>query len=271
MTLGLVAQRGNERAVALVEEIRMTVGADAVLVDTETATALDVAGTAVGEIDEADLVVSIGGDGTFLFVARHLSETPIMGVNLGEVGFLTAVAPEDAVAEVRERYAEALVGDLATRERARIGAHGDGWSLAPALNEVMIHAPQRGPGRRIDLSVTVDGARYERGRMDGAMVATPSGSTAYNLSEHGPLVMPEVAGLVVNDMSAAAGAPPLVVAPDAVVDIAVEGKEQAVVIADGRTSQEVDGPARIRIERVDPPLRLAGPAVPFFDALERLA
>ncbi|ESS09267.1 MAG: putative sugar kinase [uncultured archaeon A07HN63] len=123
MKIGLVAQRDNSRAVEVADTVRSALVADGVdcRLDTATATSLDVpdAGSEIESFDECDLVVSIGGDGTFLFAARAAGGTPMVGVNLGEVGFLNAVRPENAVNAVRETVA--AIRKTATRS----GRHPD--------------------------------------------------------------------------------------------------------------------------------------------------
>lgn len=270
MSLGVVAQHGNDRAVSLAHRIRDDLGSDRVTVDEKTGESIDVPGANVSTMDSHDLVVSIGGDGTFLFAARHLEETPLMGINLGEVGFLTAVSPESAIDAVRETYHELLDASAKVRTVPRIIAKGDKWAIGPALNEVMVHAPQRGMGHRMSVTVHVDGDVYDTSRVDGVMVSTPSGSTAYNLSERGPLLAPGVEGLVVNQMCASEGRPPLVVPLDAEISMSVTDADFAFVLGDGRTQQRIAVPNAITITRSNTPLRVAGPQNEFFEALDRL-
>jgi len=273
MKVGIVAQRGNQRAVYLADELRETVGgADVrVLLDESTADALDAAGVPVESYADADLVVSIGGDGTFLFAARAAGTTPILGVNLGEVGFLNAVAPDDAVEVVGELVEQFRAGgDVRSRPVARLRAEGDDWELPPALNEVLVHGPRRGRGAGIEYAVRVDGSLYTGGSADGVLVATPTGSTAYNLSEGGPLVHPGVEGLVVNEMVARDPMPSLVAPLEASVSVRVEAPDEALVISDGRRRQPVEPPVEVRLSLADDPVHLAGPEVDFFEALGKL-
>ncbi|MEF8857035.1 MAG: NAD(+) kinase, partial [Haloplanus sp.] len=118
--------------------------------------------------------------------------------------------------------------------------------------------------------VRVDGSRYSDSHADGVLVATPTGSTAYNLSESGPLVHPGVDGIVVNEMCASEGMPPLVVGPDSAVTVRVSGADRAVVVGDGRVLRELDPPTEVRVARADSPMRVAGPSSDFFEALGKL-
>jgi len=273
MDIGVVAQRGNARATELAGEIRDELASRgvAVLVDGSTGAGLGVEGTPVHRMADCPLVVSVGGDGTFLFVSRQVGATPVMGVNLGEVGFLNAVSPlaaTERVVEEVERIRE--VGAPRYREVPRLAAAGAGWSLSPGLNEVVVQGPQRGRDQGIDVEVRVDGSTYTATHADGVLIATPTGSTAYNLSERGPLLHPSVAGLVVNEMASVEPMPPLVVAETATITVLATGGEQAVVAVDGSERRWVETPASVTIEVHDEPGRIAGPRSDFFRALEKL-
>lgn len=273
MEVGIVAQRGNSRAAELAGDISRALRETGVTVslDAETADALDHEGKPVSALADCSLVVSIGGDGTFLFTARAVSPAPVMGVNLGEVGFLNVTAPEDAVEAVGEEVRRLRTTETpAFQEMPQVRAAGDGWELPPALNEVAILGPQRGHGNGIDVEVRVDGDLYTGSHADGVLVATPTGSTAYNLSEGGPLVNPSVGGFVVTEMCADGPMPSLVVSPESTVTVQVDGAALAYAVADGRTREELSPPTRVRVERAPEPVRVAGPPLDFFTALGKL-
>jgi NAD+ kinase len=283
MRVGIVGQKDNERAAATVAAVAAHLGGMGVepAVDEVTASQVgddwpaeappvDRVSAPVEAMSETDLVVSVGGDGTFLFAARSAGSTPIMGINLGEVGFLNAVAPEDAVAAVEREVRDHRAGGIETRDVPRLGASGEEWALPAALNEVVVQGPRRGHGGGASVEVTVDGSVYTSGHADGVLVATPAGSTAYNLSERGPLVHPDVPGFVVNEMSAAESMPPLAVGTDATVTVRVENADGGYAVSDGRVRQAVDPPTRVTIERAADPVRIAGPPLDFFAALDKL-
>lgn len=269
MRVGIVAQQDNPRAASLAGDIRSSVDAD-VVVDATTAESLDASGTPVEEMAECDLVVSIGGDGTFLYAVRGIDATPIMGVNLGEVGFLNATTPENAVSTVERTISELDTGTVQMREMPRLTATGDDWTLPPALNEIVVMGDQRGHGNGLDIEVRLDGSLYTGSHADGVLVSTPTGSTAYNLSEGGPLIHPDVSGMVVNEMCATEGMPPLFVGPDTDVTVRVDGTERAVAVSDGRINRELDPPVTVSISTAAPPVRIAGPDLDFFAALGKL-
>jgi NAD+ kinase len=283
MTVGIVGQKDNDRAAALAATLCADLAERvAVVVDETTADALATGeyfdrdrpayeSVPIDAMADCDLVVSIGGDGTFLYAVRGAGSTPIMGVNLGEVGFLNAVAPDDAVETVGAAVDRLLAdGAVPTRAMPRVRARGDDWELPPALNEVVVQGRQRGRGGGLDVDVRVDGSVYATGAADGVLVATPTGSTAYNLSEGGPLVHPDVGGLVVTEMCAADAMPPLVVDDDSEVTVRVEGAPEAVVVSDGRTRQELAPPTTVTVSRAGEPVRIAGPSLDFFTALGKL-
>ena len=287
MKVGIVGQRGNERAETLVGELCERLRAEdvAVQVDEATRAAFDrrvergsgespeelPPGVPVEAMAETDLVVSVGGDGTFLHVARGAGTTPIMGVNLGEVGFLNAVPPADAretvLAEV-DHFRE--TGEVRTRQLPRLAVDGGEVGLPPALNEIVVQGPQRGHGGGVAIEVSVDGDHYASDHADGILVATTTGSTAYNLSEGGPLVHHDVPGMVVTEMCGAAAMPPLVVDTDRTVTVHVEDAETAHVMSDGRRGATVDPPATVAIERAAESVFVAGPPLDFFAALGKL-
>ena len=280
MKVGIVAQWGNDRAAELASDLRerLTDEGAEVWLDEATAEALDARGempdgTGVppARMSDRDLVVSIGGDGTFLFVAREASTPPILGVNLGEVGFLNAVSPDDAVEAVTrevERYREH--GEVQARAVDRLAVTGDGVELPLALNEILVQGGRRGPGDGIEYAVRLDGVTYAEDHADGVLVATPTGSTAYNLSEGGPLVYPDVDALIVTEMVAREPMPPLVAPMDAEITIEVDGGNEAYAVSDGRSRSRLELPATLTVSRADQPVRIAGPEVNFFEALEKL-
>ncbi len=273
MDVGIVAQKDNARAANLADEIRETLREEdvSVRVDEATADSLSLSGVEPTAMRDCDLVVSIGGDGTFLFTARGVGATPILGVNLGEVGFLNAVSPDDAVEAVREELGYARrTGTVRSRSVPRIEARGEDWSLMPAVNEIVIQGPQRGHGQGCTVEVRVDGSLYTGGHADGVLLSTPTGSTAYNLSEGGPLVHPDLSGIVITEMCATESMPSLVVDPERRLSVRIDDADLAYVISDGKEQRAIEPPARIDIGLAEEPAHLAGPPVDFFEALGKL-
>lgn len=208
--------------------------------------------------DGCDVAVVLGGDGTILRGAERVraAGVPLIGVNLGHVGFLAEAEREDldfVVAslverrwQVEERMALEIVVTAGGQEIGRT------W----ALNEVSIEKLAR--QRMIDLVIAVDDRPLSRWGCDGVVVATPTGSTAYAFSAGGPVIWPEVAALCVVPLSAhALFARPLVVSPRSVIAIELQPDSDAVLWADGRRTLEVTGPVRIEARQAERPVRLA--------------
>lgn len=273
MKLGIVAQRGNDRARALAAELRETVsGPDITLVmDPETAVDQPIDGTPIDAMSGADLIVSIGGDGTFLYVAQHVGKTPILGVNLGEVGFLNAVPPEAAIDRVQAELDRIETqGHPQFRTVNRLTATGDDWTLAPALNEITIHGPQRGRSGGVTVDVSVADGTYYSGHADGLLIATSTGSTAYNLSADGPLVHPSLEAFIITLLCPAEAIPPLVITPTSTVSIDVEGPDRILVTSDGHTRRWHESPLSLTVSKADISARIAGPPSDFFTALNKI-
>ena len=276
MDVGIVAKRDSERATSLARALgeRLAAGGVERRFDTATAAALGCAdeGSPVEALDGCDLVVSIGGDGTFLLAARGAHGPPVLGVNLGEVGFLNAVGPAEAEAVVWRAVEACRRGELPVRTLPRLAAHTDDWEGEPAVNEIVVQGPRRGRGGGGHVEVRVDGSTYDAGAGDGVLVATPTGSSAYNLSERGPLVHPGVDALVVNGMAVHGGMPPLVLPADRDVTVSatVSDVDRVVVASDGRDRHEFDAGTTVHVGLADQPVRLAGPAADYFRALEKL-
>jgi NAD+ kinase len=204
----------------------------------------------------AGLVISVGGDGTFLRAARVASEVgaPVLGVKVGRMGFLTEVGPEDAEPLLRAF----LSGEAAVEERLAVTAEperGDGIEAQWALNEIMVE--KRARHRLVRLAVWVDGDYITTFSADGVIVATPTGSTAYSFSARGPIVTPGVDCLVLTPIAAhMVFDRSFVLDATQQVTLEVRGDEPGLLSADGRESLELPVGSRIRIRASSRPARL---------------
>lgn len=213
-----------------------------------------------GFADGLDLVLSIGGDGTFLRAAHRVRDAgvPLLGINLGRLGFLTEVDPEaadDAMARIADgRW---TVRERSTLRMVAVGPGdepvGRGW----ALNEVSIEKSAREHMLRMD--VLVDDDRFTRVGADAMIVASTTGSTAYALSAGGPIVSPHLdAMLVVPVAPHTLFDRTLVTAPRQTVTVAIfDDQEPAVVSCDGRTPLMVPPGGRVEVTGADTPVRVA--------------
>lgn len=149
------------------------------------------------EIDAADLVIAIGGDGTILYASRLAREsgTPILGINRGRLGFLADVTPDEMLSSVDN----VLHGRYSTDSRLLLEARlvpADGDErISYALNDVVLQ--RRETGRMVDFETHVDGQYVNTHSGDGLIIATPTGSTAYALSCGGPIIEPQLDAVVV--------------------------------------------------------------------------
>jgi NAD+ kinase len=179
----------------------------------------------------ADLCVTLGGDGTILRGLREYADTgvPVFAVNFGEIGFLATVEPDDAAAG----FARAFAGEFETLSLPGISLSGpDGAHIA--LNDVSVQR-QHG-GRVAQLAYAVGAAEVGRVRCDGLVVATPAGSTGYNLANGGPVLAWGVEGYVVSFIAPhSLTARALVVAPDDVMEVRNCSLDEPVDVSiDGR-------------------------------------
>lgn len=219
---------------------------------------LEQRGIGVSE-DDPDLVVSLGGDGTMLRAAQvaHAADAPLLGVNLGTVGYLTEVDAGDELPALEK----IIDGSFALEERMMLRCESDG-STYVGLNEVLVERASR--HRLVRLNVRIGGEALAGFYADGVLVATPTGSTAYALSAGGPIVSPRAQCLVLVPVSAhTMAARPFVLAPDEIVEIEVapEG-EPASFALDGAIGGELQPGAKVVVRRHFRPLmlvRLAGP------------
>jgi NAD+ kinase len=218
----------------------------------------------------AEMVIVLGGDGTLLRAAElaRPSGTPLLGVNLGHVGFLAEAeradlaATVDKVASRAYDVEERMTVDVVVRENGDVTQSG--W----ALNEASVEKASR--QRMLEVVAEIDGRPLSRWGCDGVVCATPTGSTAYAFSAGGPVVWPEVEALLVVPISAhALFARPMVVSPRSVVALELlPATSGGVLWCDGRRQIEVPPGARIEVRRGELPVRLARlHQTPFTDRL----
>lgn len=217
--------------------------------------------------DGSELVVVLGGDGTILRGAEIVRESgvPLLGINLGHVGFLAEAERDDVQHTVRKIVDRNWT--VEERETLEVEASLDGQSLWTnwALNEASVEKAAR--ERMIEVTVEIDGRPLSTWGCDGVVMATPTGSTAYAFSAGGPILWPGVAALMVVPISAhALFARPLVLSHD--VHIAIDLKDttdaRAVLWCDGRRSFDLPQGSRIEVRRSELPVRLARLGNPSF-------
>ncbi|HET8601270.1 MAG TPA: NAD kinase [Segeticoccus sp.] len=220
-----------------------------------------------------ELICVLGGDGTILRGAELSRGTgaPLLGVNLGHVGFLAEAEREDLPTTVEHIVSRNY--RVEERMTLEVSAFNDGETIATnwALNEASVEKAAR--ERMLELTVEIDERPLSTWGCDGVVLSTPTGSTAYAFSAGGPVVWPEVEAMLMVPISAhALFARPLVLGPSARVAIEVlEHTEGAGVLwCDGRRAVELPPGARIEVRRSAIPVRLARlSSSPFTDRLVR--
>jgi NAD+ kinase len=241
-------------------------------------------GAPVASPDAVDAVLTLGGDGTLLRGTRWLAgrEAPVLGVNLGHLGFLTSCAADDLEAGLQalsdghftlEQRMMLEARLLASGESGETPAHGVPALGTPtrwfALNDVVLH--KGGFARVVRLHVAVDGEEIATYAADGIVIATPTGSTAYSLSAGGPVVVPTVESILLTAISAHTLAiRPLVLPPTAEVRVrADDGPDELLVTVDGQVGTTFRASDTLLLRRARPVriVRLAGDT--FFARLRR--
>jgi NAD+ kinase len=222
--------------------------------------------------DGCELVIGLGGDGTFLRAAElaRNANVPVLGINLGRIGFL-AEAETEAIDSVLEhvvarsyRLEERLTLDITVRLKGEVVSRG--W----ALNEASL---EKGPRLGVlGVVLEVDGRPVSTFGCDGVLVSTPTGSTAYAFSAGGPIMWPDLeALLVVPNNAHALFARPMVTSPDAHIAVEIEADgHDALVFCDGRREMRVPAGARLEVQRCDVSVKWARlDSAPFTDRLVR--
>jgi NAD+ kinase len=230
----------------------------------ETADLLD-------ELRRTDVLVVLGGDGTFLRAAQSIAEVdvPILGINLGKVGFLSKAEAHELEAVLEKLQ----TGNYTVRERMGLtgrilqaGRTPDGTFTA--LNDIVV---ARGSlARVVRLDVTIDESHLATFVADGLVVSSPTGSTGYSFSAGGPILDPQSRNLVVTPIAGYLSAiRSIVVSPSQVVRARVLDAHEALVSIDGREDRKIDVGDVVEVRALERPLRFVEPAgsLPFWDLL----
>ena len=273
----LVTHGGRADAVTLAREVAQELCEAGIEVRAEAEEALALAPCGVVAVDaehaaqDCELVVVLGGDGTILRGAELARpyDVPLLGVNLGHVGFLAEAEVEEVSRVVRAVVDRTWSVEERTTLEVVVSLDGAAIARTWALNEASVEKKSR--ERMLDVLVEVDDRPLSRWGCDGVIAATPTGSTAYAFSAGGPVVWPEVEALLVVPISAhALFARPLVVSPASRIAVEVLSTTTigAVLWCDGRRLVELPPGSRVEITRHPTPVRLARvqPA-PFTDRL----
>jgi NAD+ kinase len=212
--------------------------------------------------EQCDLVVVMGGDGTMLNAARSLVdyEVPILGVNLGRLGFLADVSPS----EIPHRLEAVLQGHFREARRSLLHAQAlredQVTGEADALNDVVIH--KREVARMIEVDAFLDGRFLNAYRADGLIISTPTGSTAYALAGGGPIIHPGLEAVVLVPICPhTLTHRPIVVKADSVIEVVLNSANttEAQITCDGQVSLAIEPGDRVLIRKKNRKVRLVHP------------
>lgn len=224
-----------------------------IYVSTATADVLDIEGTPIERMrDEGvELIISVGGDGTVLRnIAKMKDPLPVLGINMGTLGFLVDVEPEEAI----ETIEEVLYG-FSYIERMRVDVFLNGEKLETATNEIAVMSAK--PAKIIQFEVYVNDCLLDEMRADGVVFATPTGSTAYAMSAGGPIINPRVNAIVVVPVAPfKLSARPWVIPSDSEITVKLsDHKKEAVIAIDGQKSYRIRPDDVVKLKKSKYPAR----------------
>ena len=220
---------------------------------------------------QSQLVIVIGGDGTLLSAARSLADfkTPILGINLGRLGFLVDVSPVDMLDVIDQVLSGHYIDECRFLLYATVIRDDKEVYSSAAFNDIVVHI--RDVARMIDFSTYVNDVFVNEQRADGLVISTPTGSTAYALSSGGPLIHPSLeAMMLVPICPHTLSNRPIVIAADSKVEIVINENNRGIpqVSWDGQSNLDLQPGDRIKIQRMVNDVHLIHPA--FYDYFEIL-
>lgn len=220
----------------------------------------------------SDMVLVLGGDGTMLNAARLVEErnVPILGVNMGGLGFLTEVSVEHLYPTLEKVFAQDYVLDERLMLRARVHRHGEHVAHATVLNDVVVSKGTL--ARMIEIQISIDGQSVTNLRGDGLIVSTPTGSTAYSLSAGGPIIAPSIQALILTPICPhTLTHRPLLVPSGAAVEVTLTSKDEgAMATFDGQVGVAITQGDTVTVRASDHRTQLIRfPDRTYYDVLRR--
>ena len=221
---------------------------------------------------QCDLAIVVGGDGTLLNAARSLVEPgcAVLGVNLGRLGFLVDVSPEEMDTQLDRILDGEFIEEQRTLLHATVTREREPVDVSTALNDVTIH--KKDIARMIELDTWIDGHFLNRNRSDGLIVATPTGSTAYALSGGGPILHPSLDAITLVPICPhTLSNRPIVINHNSSIEIVIhEGTLQGQISCDGQINLTLNPGDRVTVRKHDHTLRLVHPpGHDYFDMLRK--
>ena len=234
-----------------------------VLFETETALALHRPGLPFTGA-RPDIAVIIGGDGTILRTVQDMGvQIPVIGINWGEVGFLTDLEPEEA-----EDVLTTISDGFLVEPRMRLSFFAGDNYIGDALNEVLIVTSR--PAKMLRFGVIIDGILSERFRSDGLLVSTPTGSTAYAMSAGGPIIDPRIEGALLVPLAPyMLSSRPHFIGSDRSLEIRLESAKPASLVIDGQKSLDLGCEATITVKKAASPALFVDVGKNFFEKVDQ--
>ena len=220
-------------------------------------------------INSSDFIVSIGGDGTFLATAKYAGSRniPIIGVNMGKLGFLA----ETSTSNIVRFISDIIKGKYLIEEKAVLSACSDAFpdKHIYALNEIVVN--QYGVIKIIDIQAFYNDQLISNSHADGIIISTPTGSTGYSLSAGGPIVLPKTRVLILAPLSPhTLTARPVILPDDGVIKIKVNSRVPIIVTADGNANLKLKSPAIVEIKKASYTIKLVkAPDSNYFKTLNK--
>ena len=273
-TYGIIAKRNKPEALSLTRDIISWLAQREISTVVDPAIAEQVGCSRPVEMDaipsQADLLIVLGGDGTLLSAARltGVASIPVLGINLGGLGFLTEIFKEETF-EVLEKVVR---GDFVTEKRMMLNAtvyrNDEIISESNVLNDIVIN--KGALARIIDLETYIDGGYLSTFKADGLILSTPTGSTAYSLAAGGPVVYPSLNSIIVNPICPhTLTNRPLVVPDDVTIRVILKATKQDVHITlDGQIGIPLRGEDVIETKKAASYIHLVtSPLTTYFELL----
>jgi len=276
--VGLIGKSGDRNVsaalqalTALLERHRLQILLDEGIADMLAGAAYPVVSRSTMAM-QCDLAIVVGGDGTLLNAARSLVEPgcAVLGVNLGRLGFLVDVSPEEMDTQLDRILNGEFIEEQRTLLHATVTRKREPVDVSTALNDVTIH--KKDIARMIELDTWIDGRFLNRNRSDGLIVATPTGSTAYALSGGGPILHPSLDAITLVPICPhTLSNRPIVINHNSSIEIVIhEGTLQGQISCDGQINLTLNPGDRVTVRKHDHTLRLVHPpGHDYFDMLRK--
>jgi len=252
--LGVISRCDRPDAIAMVKDLQKYLeGKAELLIDPETAKRLNTDGVPVGDMRQQGAVglISVGGDGTVLRGIQEMEDPlPVLGINIGTIGFLVDVGAYEAFDAV-----DKIIEGFEVDERSRIDVQINHQYLPPATNEVVIVTAS--PAKILSYTILINQKKLDELRADGLVLATPTGSTAYAMSAGGPIIDPKVCAIdIVPIAPFKLSARPWVIPDDSTIEINLSNHDKdAFVAVDGQYTQRITHDDTVTITRCSIPAR----------------